>query len=292
MNPSVENLPIVEVTETNIQQDVLEASSSVPVLLYFWRNDCSSCDELVSVLENLALEYSGRFVLAKLNAGEKPSLASQLGVTSVPSLKLVVEGGVVAELEGLQNYTAVREILDAVVQPPAEKVDFKAQIAQALSVKDLLSAQSLLQQALAENPVDHAYLAFAVDLLIDSGDRDDALARFEALTDDAKNSADGMRASARLYLSEVVLESVGLDSLLDMLKANEKDEDVLFELSVLYALNYQFDEALARAWQLFQLNMTYKSGEAKVLLLKIFDVLGKADKRAQAYRRKMFNYLH
>ena len=292
MNSSVEDLPIVEVTEANIQHDVLEASSSVPVLLYFWKNDCPSCDEFVSLLENLALEYSGRFVLAKLNAGEMPSLASQLGVTSVPSVKLVVQGGVVAELEGLQNYSAVCEILDAVVQPAAEKVDFKTQIAQALSVKDLLSAQNLLQQALSENPVDHAYLAFAVDLLIDSGDRDDALARFEALTDDAKNSADGLRASARLYLSEVVLDSMSVDSLLDILKANESDEDALFELSALYALNYQFDESLVYAWQLFQLNMSYKSGEAKVLLLRIFDVLGKSDKRAQAYRRKMFNYLH
>lgn len=287
-----ENPPVIDVTEQNIQQAVLETSSSTPVLLYIWANDCESCDVLVSVLEKLAHDYCGRFVLAKLNADEMSSLASQLGVQSIPSVKLVVEGGVVAELEGLPTESAVREMLDGFVQPAAEEIDLKVQIGLALKNKDLPEAQALLQKALVENPVDHAYLAFAVDLLIDAGDLDDASSRFDALTEDAKNSIEGVRASARLYLSKVCLDSADFECWLSALERDSKDEDALFKLSAFYALNYRYDEALERAWQLFQLHMGYKSGEPKILLLKIFDVLGKADKRAHAYRRKMFNYLH
>lgn len=292
MSSSEENLPVIDVTEKNVQQAVLEASSSTPVLLCVWANDCESCDVLVPVLEKLAHDYCGRFTLAKLNADDMPSLVSQLGVQSIPSVKLVVEGGVVAELDGLPAELAVREMLDGFVQPAAEEIDLKVQIGLALKNKDLPEAQALLQRALVENPVDHAYLAFAVDLLIDAGDLDDALSRFDALTEDAKNSIEGARASARLYLSKVFLGSADLECWLDALERNSKDEDALFKLSAFYALNYRYDEALERAWQLFQLNMGYKSGEPKILLLKIFDVLGKADKRAHAYRRKMFNYLH
>ena len=70
------------------------------------------------------------------------------------------------------------------------------------------------------------------------------------------------------------------------------DADALYHITAKMALNTDYDEALTFAWRLFQKHMAYRSGEPKIVLLRLFDLLGKSDTRAQAFRRKMFNFLH
>ncbi len=82
---------IIELNAGNIQQ-VLEASMQVPVLLDCWAPWCEPCKNLMPVLEKLAVEYAGAFLLATLDVEANPEIASQLGVRSVPDVKLVSQG--------------------------------------------------------------------------------------------------------------------------------------------------------------------------------------------------------
>ena len=88
---------IVDADAGNIQQ-LLELSMQVPVLLDCWAPWCEPCKNLMPILEKLAREYRGAFILAKLNIDENQEIAAQLGVRSVPDVKLISQGGLVDHL--------------------------------------------------------------------------------------------------------------------------------------------------------------------------------------------------
>ena len=80
---------IVDIDETNAQQQLIEESQNRPVVVDFWADWCEPCKQLMPILEKLAAEYAGAFLLAKVNADEQQALASQLGVRSLPTVMTV-----------------------------------------------------------------------------------------------------------------------------------------------------------------------------------------------------------
>ncbi len=79
---SVQN--IVNITEANLQQ-TLEQSMTKPVLFYFWSERSQHCLLLTPVLESLAAQYNGQFILAKLDCDAEPMVASQFGLRAIPT---------------------------------------------------------------------------------------------------------------------------------------------------------------------------------------------------------------
>lgn len=294
-NSSADSPFIFEVTTQNIRQLVLEASSSVPVLLDVWAQWCQPCKALTPILEKLALEYKGRFHLAKLDADEQEALAMQLGVQSLPTLKLIVDGKIAGELNGLQTEKVIRELLDKFVKPAdaaSEKDALLDNLRIAIAHKDNQQARLLLDQLVKDFPDDAGCSVFSVDVSLLNGEYAFAKEQFDQLSAEIKASDEGKRIAAKLYIVHVIQSNDSSENYLDTLKINPQDSDALYYQALHYALDGQYDEALATIWTLFQSNMAYRSGEPRVIFLKLFDILGKTDERAHIYRRKMFNLLH
>ena len=82
---------IIDINESNLQQ-TLEQSMQLPVLFYFWSERSQHCQELTPVLERLAQEYAGQFILAKLDCDKEQRVASQFGLRSIPTVYLFQDG--------------------------------------------------------------------------------------------------------------------------------------------------------------------------------------------------------
>jgi len=90
---------IIDINESNLQQ-TLEQSMTVPVLFYFWSDRSQHCQQLTPVLERLAQEYAGQFLLAKLDCDNEPMVASQFGLRAIPTVYLFQNGQPVDGFQG------------------------------------------------------------------------------------------------------------------------------------------------------------------------------------------------
>ena len=102
----------IEVNDSNFQNEVIEKSKEVPVVVDFWATWCMPCLLLGPALEKLAEEYKGKFILAKLNVDESRITAATYGIMSIPSVKMFKNGEVVDEFIGALPEPRVRAWLD------------------------------------------------------------------------------------------------------------------------------------------------------------------------------------
>lgn len=108
----------MDVTEETFEQDVLERSKELPVVVDFWADWCGPCHALAPVLEREIESRAGQVELVKLDVDANQGLAAEYGVQGIPAVKGFKDGRVAAEFVGAQPAAAVSSFLDGLLAPP------------------------------------------------------------------------------------------------------------------------------------------------------------------------------
>lgn len=280
---------IVDIDESNAQQLLIEESHNRPVVVDFWADWCGPCKQLMPVLEKLANEYAGAFLLAKVNADEQQMLASQLGVRSLPTVMVIKDGQPVDGFAGAQPESAVREILQKYLPSP-----WDAKIAEATELLDagqMAEAVAMFRGAWEDsNKLHEVTLAYA-GALIEASRLDDA----EAVLKDVRmvdQDAHYEQLMAQIELKREAADSPEIKALEEALAADESNHEVRVKLAVQLTTNGRYRDALENLLTVLRADRDWNNGEAKRLYLDTLATIGKGDPLAAEYQRKLFSILY
>jgi putative thioredoxin len=277
----------IEAGEDNFEADVLERSHEVPVLVDFWAPWCGPCRVLGPVLEKLADEYSGKFVLAKINVDESPSIAGAFGVQGIPAVKLIKDGEIAGEFTGALPEPAVREMLSRYL--PSEYDEQADEAADLEEQGKPAEAQAIYQSILDAEPTHAKSLLGLGRVLMNAGDRDGALETLERISPAAEERKIADRLLARLQLQGD--QSVDEATLRQKLAAQPDSLEARFELAQALAANEKFEEALSEFLNIVKSDRGFRDDGARKAMVQIFDVLPPDDPLIDKYRSELATVL-
>ena len=280
---------IVDIDETNAQQLLIEESMTRPVVVDFWADWCGPCKQLMPILEKLAGEYQGSFLLAKVNADEQQMLAQQLGVRSLPTVMVIKEGQPVDGFSGAQPESAVREMLDKHL--PSPQAGALAEAEQLLAEGDFPSALALYRSAWEESGQKlEMTLAYAGALVTANRlDEADTLLQGVRLADqDARYE----QLVAQIELGREAARSPEVEALEASMAANPDDHAIRIQLAIQLSQVAQYREALEHLLTVLRADRDFNNGEARKVFLDTLATIGKGDPLAAEYQRKLFSLMY
>ena len=283
----MDNPSVFEIDLATFQADVIERSRQMPVVILFWTDQVPPAAETKAALERLAAQYQGKFALALSDVAKDQALAQQLRVQAIPSLRVIRDGQVAEQMDGPQGEAALRRMIDALTQSPAEQL--KGQLAEYLAAEDYNGALKILRQAIEAEPGNAGFKVEWADVLLLKGDLKGARSVLATVPEDTPERE---RPAARLALLEEA-EGLGrLKAALAAVEANEEDLDARYQAAILLAAERRYPDALEQAMAILRQDRTFRNELGRLTMIRIMALMPKGDETAKQYRRRMFNFLH
>ncbi|HET9772824.1 MAG TPA: tetratricopeptide repeat protein [Acidimicrobiia bacterium] len=243
---------VLDVTEETFTRDVVERSRDVPVVVDFWAAWCAPCRQLGPVLERLAVEAAGSWVLAKVDVDANPGLAGAFGVQGIPAVRAFRDGREVAEFTGALPEPSVRQWLEQLGPTPAD-------------------------------------LAYEEGSALEAAGRfDEAADRYRRVLAEAPGHAS---AGAALTRVELALRTAGADRDDLLRRAAGGDIDAALSLADLDARAGDFDAAFARLLEALRSTTGEERERVRQRLVALLDLPPAGDPRVAAARRAMASAL-
>ena len=269
----------------NFEAAVLQASRNVPVVVDFWAPWCQPCLALKPMLEKLAEEAGGRFLLAKINSDENPEIAQHFGVRSIPSVKVLFQGQLVDEFTGALPEGQLRAFLDKFALPAVAGSNLREEAAALVLEGKLEEALAKLVAASQAKPEDQAIQLDAVDVLLQLGRNDEAGQLLGGEYVQEPDRANALRA--RLALAAGAADTGELEA---KLAANPADHAIRLDLSRAYAAQSRFREAFEAALEVVIRDRSFDEGAGRKTIIQLFEALSGSDQYddlIREFRRKM-----
>jgi putative thioredoxin len=277
---------VVDVDKTNFDAVVVEGSKRVPVVVDFWAPWCGPCRTLGPILEKLADEYGGRFMLAKINSDENPELSAKYGVRGIPNVKAFSGGEVIDEFTGALPESGVRQFLDRIIPSPADELRDEAAHVYA-QTHDADQALAVLDQAEARDPGNQDVQIDRAAILADAGrhaEARQAIATLKPLTQlDDRVSA----LQSKLDLAEGAAEAPDQAALEQRLAANENDLEARLQLAHLKTAQKDYRSALEHLLAIVERDRAFRDDIGRKTMLKIFELLGSGNEIVSEFRKRL-----
>lgn len=272
---------VIDVDEAGFERDVLQRSTEVPVVIDFWAEWCEPCKQLSPVLERLAVEYNGRFLLAKIDVDANQMLMQQFGIQGIPAVFAVVAGQALPLFQGAAGEAQIRQTLDQLVQVAEQRFGLTG-----LTVDPEAEPGGGAGTAQAEPAGPYDALLEAAVQALDAGDLGGAVQAYKnVLADDPGNT----EAKLGLAQAELLQRVQGMDPQAVRKDAAEKPGDAAAQIAAadLDLVGGHVEDAFGRLIDTVARTAGDDKEAARLRLLELFEVVGADDPRVIAARRAL-----
>ncbi|WP_330960818.1 co-chaperone YbbN [Photobacterium sp. 53610] len=278
----------IELNESNLHQ-VIEQSMQQLVVISFWAPSMPETAEVNAVLERLAAQLPGQFVLATLNCETQQMVAAQFGVRSLPTVALFSNGQPVDGAAGPQTEDSLRQMLSKHL--PSEDEMKLDQAIQLVSQQAYNEALPLLRELMASLPGNSLVLLAAAECLLETSQFDDAETLLGQIPMQDRDS-DYKRLVAKLELHRQASDSPEIRQLEEKLAAEPDNGQLAYELAIQYSQANRQQEALEILMGLLRKDLNFADGNAKKTMMDILAALGQGNALASQYRRQLYSLLY
>jgi len=271
---------ILDVSEATFETQVVLKSFEVPVVVDFWAPWCGPCRVLSPILERVAIEAGGDFVLAKVNVDENPNLSIRYGVHGIPAVKAFRNGELAAQFHGAQPERTVRKFIEQLTPSEAEQAVEQAH--SLLATRHYPEAEAAYREVFEQDETNSEAALGLVESLLIQGKGSEALSILQNFPPGtAWVKAEGYLPLASL-LNEVETAAPNLD--LPPLDAS------LYQAGRLIGRG-NLPAAMDGLLDVLRQEKTYRAGLPRKVLLALFSLLGDLDPLTRKYRDELASVL-
>jgi putative thioredoxin len=280
---------VIDVNDENFEQEVVERSKTVPVVLDFWAEWCQPCKMLGPVLEKVASAKAGAFVLAKINIDECQNLASYFGIEGVPTVHALKDGQFIQGFVGIPGDEQIKEFFGQLMPSETENAITEAQ---ALETTKPDQAENMYRIVLSGEPDNEPARVGLARVLVGRGTFEEATQLLSPLgtAGDIGNEAERLR---RIIELQGTSDHKGNEAALRKQIAAAPDNAKLrYELGALFAGQARYPEALETLLAAAELDKALAKNEIRELMVKIFQIIGVRSEMADDYRARLQSLLY
>ncbi|MBK6335824.1 MAG: tetratricopeptide repeat protein [Betaproteobacteria bacterium] len=280
----------IDVGRDNFDAVVLQGSAATPVLVDFWAPWCAPCRALAPILDKLAAEMAGRFVLAKLNTDLYPDIAGRYGIRGIPDVKVFIAGEVVDAFTGVLPERELRAFLERVI--PSSVAPLVARARAVRETGDAGQALALLADAAAVDAGDEALVFEQAETLLALDRAQDAAAALAGLEAPDRVRARPVRDPSRLEALQArttLRAHARADAAALAAAAARVPVDCAAKLAYADALaaGGDYDTALRELLAIVATNRGFGDDVGRTRMLTIFAALGGDSDLVRRYRREL-----
>ncbi len=289
-NSIVENNVIEIESIESFQENVLDRSFQLPVVVDFWAEWCQPCQILVPLLTDIAQQYNGAFILAKIDSDKHQDLAMQQGIKNLPTVLIFKDGQVVDSFTGAIPEGEIKNIINKYISNPVDEAIEQALIM--LEQNDSEQALKSLKQLNQENPLNYKIHLAIAQTYIQTKEYELCSELLVALPANIQMEDAYKSIKSQLEIGQNVANAPELDEILTQIHDAPDNLELQIQLANIYIAKRDYNLALETLFNIVKTDSNFKDGEAKTGMLKVFEIIGGSDQLVRQYRKKLFSFLN
>ena len=280
---------IIDVSESDFNEKIIEASEKKLVIVDFWAPWCGPCKQLTPILEKVVSNSSDKVILTKVNIDENQQIAAQLRIQSIPTVFAFKNKQIVNAFQGVLSEADIIKFLEKALGEKlnADNAEFYKSMELLINNNNFDEAKESLVEFIAEQPKDTRAISLYLECLIETVDEKEVEEFINSLEQNLKKDNEIKKIIKRINLIKNNKSGPSIEELIERLKNSPSDTSIIIELSDKYFAYKNYDDA----FKILLENYPNNKEKIKKKILDFFEVLGQSNEKTILYRKKLSSIL-
>ena len=280
-----DNKNVIDVSEAEFNDKVIEASSEKLVVVDFWAPWCGPCKQLTPLLEKIINSSGDKITLVKINIDENQQIAAQLRIQSIPTVYAFKDKQIVNAFQGVISEKQIIEFLEKCLGSKINQdfEEFYQDIKKLMSENKYEGSKNQLIEFISNNPSDIQAINLYLDSLIELKEYEEVTSFIESLEKEIKDKEEIKKIIKKLEIIKNNISGPDINILISKLEQKPDDINLIIEISNKYFSTQNYENS----FDILINNYPKNKQKVKEKMIEFFEVLGNSNEHTINYRKKL-----